>query len=215
MSTFIQPTRIVVLLATVLCLSGCTTSIADTHRDRSFAALISSLGPSIRSNYESSLELKDHLERIAFSLGRPAFEERFYTGGEEGTPEYKIFMEIFDFAARADRTLACNGLNSIDLGIGYPGTTHFTREQVHSFLEREKDKDLLVVWISPGFLGTTDTDAETISDLKSFVQNLRYRRVLILGGHAEGVSVIFDSAGLNHASQSDSTGSRAAAPVYR
>jgi hypothetical protein len=136
---------------------------------------------------------------FAGSCGCLAFEPRFY-----GMFPKNEDSKIFETAHQADRTLRCDSVDSIDIGLGV-GDRHgitplyFTREQIRNFLKEEKHKDLLVIWFHKGIMWRGKDDVQkALAEMKDFVADLGYKRVLILGAHSSGVFVVYDSSEKNH-----------------
>lgn len=126
-----------------------------------------------------------------------AYEERFYSSAEPN--DLSLRRTIFGTVRTADRMLECRSIDEIDIGItkitkdnqATSDPEYFTRSQLRQFLMAEKHKDLLVARLQKM---PPEGYEETKRRLKQFVQELGYKRVLILGAHAFGVSVLYDSA---------------------
>lgn len=140
---------------------------------------------------------------LASVLSCQALEPRFYSALSDPSTEINA---VFNNAATADRTISCNGLDEIDVGIGEERKAgprfvtsrfqkYFRRSEVHHFLKSEKHKDLLVIWFEkPIMWQGADKVQSILLEFKNFVSDLGYKRVLILGCHAEGVFVVYDSS---------------------
>jgi len=140
---------------------------------------------------------------LASTLDCLAFEPRFYSAISEPKDQIKA---VFDTAATADRRIYCRDLDEIDVGIGEQHQTgkpyfakvldakYFQRKEIHYFLESAKQKELLLVWFEKSIMWQgVDKVQSILLEFKRFVSDLGYQRVLILGAHAEGVYVVYDS----------------------
>jgi hypothetical protein len=141
---------------------------------------------------------------LASVLSCHALEPRFYSALSDPRTEISA---VFNTAATADRTLRCIGLDEIEVGKGkepkaadpHFATSYFQkgfpRSKVHHFLKSEKHKDLLVIWFEKTIMWQgADKVRSILLEFKNFVSDLGYKRVLILGCHAEGVFVVYDSS---------------------
>ncbi|HEY9773980.1 MAG TPA: energy transducer TonB [Planktothrix sp.] len=127
---------------------------------------------------------------------------------------------VFDAVRNADRQLDCEGSDKIFIWIGdndrsQPGEQvsqgsqsvnpiYFKRDELHEFLKRERHKEFLVIsfaklsmmWQGSGYV------QNAVNEYKAFVSDLGYKRVLITGGHAFGIWVLYDSTNPNYVSPS-------------
>jgi len=100
---------------------------------------------------------------------------------------------------QADKTINCMGTDEIDVGIGevnQNGRTpiYFKRTQVHEFLKEQKDKNLLVIWFLKSIMVKESPERNEILDkFKTFVGDMGYKRVLIVGAAASGIYVVYDT----------------------
>jgi hypothetical protein len=119
--------------------------------------------------------------------------------GTEQISANPILTQIFTTANHADRTIHCASIDAIDIGVGRMSGNamspiYFKRDEIHEFLKRETHKDLLVVWFWKSIMWKGPTNVqEVLSRIKGFVSDLEYKRVLVLGAHALGLFVVYDS----------------------
>jgi len=125
-----------------------------------------------------------------------AFEPRFYAHSPSSDP---LRLKIFSVLGQADKTINCMGTDEIDVGIGevnQNGRTpiYFKRTQVHEFLKEQKDKNLLVIWFLKSIMVKESPERNEILDkFKTFVGDMGYKRVLIVGAAASGIYVVYDT----------------------
>lgn len=127
-----------------------------------------------------------------------AFESRFYPAFPKRDP---LHNKVFSTLAKASLTIECVGQDAIDVYIGnyckernsYE-PIYFTKNQIHLFLKKQKDKRLLAVWfLKPIMNMKTERIQQILNDYKAFFAEFGYERVLILGAAASGVYVVYDS----------------------
>lgn len=129
------------------------------------------------------------------------FERGFYTSnGFLGIPyaenkgECKVFYNsemfhsVFKTTSKAD----------VKLNYTLPEEIRFLSERdasikhnmlfIEKKLENQKKRDLIVAYCWQNVW----TDSKNLDELETFLKRLNYKRILILGGHAEGVFVIKD-----------------------
>lgn len=124
-------------------------------------------------------------------------------GLEPGCYSHDDFKKLGEIG-KADRILMCHTLDEIDIGIGKTIRTgepkvvvgqepiYFSRDELETFLEHQKHKDLLCVWLMKSMQVPPKEAEESINEMVSFVDRLGYKRVLILGCRAQGFVVFKD-----------------------
>jgi hypothetical protein len=126
-----------------------------------------------------------------------AFECRFYSSVK---PEDKVVMhQIWDLENTADRVIELNGIDKIDIGVGKMHgvarePTDFTRDVLRPFFKREKHRELLVAHFHKPIMWTGPEEVKkTLTEFNDYISEFKYKRVLILGSHAFGMFVVYDS----------------------
>jgi len=115
---------------------------------------------------------------------------------DEGKPTAHV---IFEIESKADRTISYDDEKNYDLGLekitdGEKSQIRFKFEEIKDFLEREKHKDLIVVWFEK--LVMANKDEPVSAQAKAVVTQMKaagYKRVVILGASGFGVHYLADS----------------------
>lgn len=118
----------------------------------------------------------------------------------------KVFHEIFELEARADRVIWVNKEMKFDVNIGGVEKAKdgdivtrspilFDFEKIEYFLKKERHKDLLFIWFDKTIMWNKDEIiADFVSKVETMIRPVGYKRVIILGAHGNGVYFLFDTA---------------------
>ncbi len=145
----------------------------------------------------SKAELSEHLcckKPVAVVNCRP-FAPTFYYMGDKA--QERDMGAIFKAEDEADEWLDLSmlslseGKHVMDVEVGMP-SNQLSKSQLTSIEHRGRSSGLLVVRVSAG--AAYYNPADWVDAVKTFARHRGCKRVLILGSHAEGVSVLYDSA---------------------
>jgi hypothetical protein len=133
--------------------------------------------------------------RVVTAVSCHAFEPTFYYMGCEG--QGRAIGEIFKMEEEADGLLDLSMLTLsecrqvIDSGTRLPSARQSNHPLIPYFLHRGKSNGLLVVGVSA--VVAYEHPVDLIDAVKKYGYDSGYKRVLILGGHCAGVTVVYDS----------------------
>lgn len=114
-------------------------------------------------------------------------------------PKCYLSPELHSTLGEADLTIACIGPDEIDIGIQKEEpdglkTIYFKPRELSYYLQGQKHKRLLVIRFTAALINSGDQKLRALIDkYRAFVANLGYKRVLIVGDHAVGTELLYDS----------------------
>ncbi len=154
-----------------------------------FVAIILCNGP--------KAELSDQLcyRKLVVPVSCRAFTPTFYYMGDKA--QERDMGAIFKAEEEADEWLDLSmfslseGMHVMDIEAAMP-SNQLSKSQLTSIEHRGRSNGLLVVRVSAGAAYYNPID--WVDAVKTFARHRGCKRVLILGSHAEGVSVLYDSA---------------------
>jgi hypothetical protein len=105
-------------------------------------------------------------------------------------------VDLFCTVRRPDCSLSVSALDAIDFGNGpvrhaVKHRAHFRRSEIARFLKREEHRDLLVVTFTKQTM-LQGKGQQLLTDLKPFLDELGYGRILVIGAEANNFCVFMD-----------------------
>jgi hypothetical protein len=115
---------------------------------------------------------------------------------EEGGPTAEA---MWDLEKSADRVVWHDKAKNFDLGLGAitdgaRSPIEFNFDQIKSFLEGEKHKDLIVVYFDKTVMwNEKEFVSERAREVSKQMLDVGYKRVIVLGAHSMGVHYVADT----------------------
>lgn len=106
---------------------------------------------------------------------------------------------IFAIRDRADREITYGNDKDYDLGLGKVtdgsrSPIYHTFGEIQRFLEQERHKEMVVVWFEKFMMSREDSvRSERVKEVINQMQQVGYKRVVILGMSASGVHYVADT----------------------